>query len=141
VIPDLSVLWVILFVLLLTVIVHQLLFRPLLRVVHEREGAVRKARDLAAAAERRAAGAASEYDAQISAARGEVYKQMETTRRAALERRAELLTLTKQEADEQRAEASRRIADAASKARATLTVEAEALSQTIVDRVLDRRVS
>ena len=34
--PDLSVLWVIFFVLLLTVILDRLLFKPILRVIAER---------------------------------------------------------------------------------------------------------
>jgi F-type H+-transporting ATPase subunit b len=141
VIPDLSVLWVILFVLLLTAIVHQLLFRPLLRVVNAREGSVQQARGLAVAAEQRAAAASAEYDAQISAARGEVYRQMETTRRSALERRTELLTLTRQEADDQRADAARRLSEATAQARVSLSAEAEALSHAIVERVLDRKRS
>ena len=47
VLPDLLVLWVIALVLLLTVILQQLFFKPLLRVMHAREEAVRSARALA----------------------------------------------------------------------------------------------
>jgi len=141
VIPDLSVLWVIFSVLTLTAIVNLLLFRPLGRVVQAREGAVRDARDLAAEAERKAASATAEFEARMAAARGEIYREMEITRRAALDHRAELLALTRQEVDETRAEAVRRIAAATDAARATLTSEAEFLSQAIVERVLDRKAS
>ena len=40
--PDLSVLWVIFFVLVLTVLLNRLLFKPLLRVMGEREHAIRR---------------------------------------------------------------------------------------------------
>ena len=48
-IPDLSVLWVIVLVLALTFIVQRFLFGPLLRVMHARESATAKAQALAAA--------------------------------------------------------------------------------------------
>lgn len=140
-IPDLSVLWVILSVLVLAGIVNALLFRPLGQVLQAREGAVRDARKLAAEAEQKAAAATAEYETQTAAARAEVYREMDATRRAALEHRAELLALTRQEVDEQRAEAVRRIATSTDAARAALTSEAEFLSQAIVERVLDRKVS
>ena len=47
VIPDLSVLWVIFFVLLLATILNGLLFKPLIRVMAAREAAVASARQLA----------------------------------------------------------------------------------------------
>src|SRR4051812_756345 len=47
VIPDLSVLWVIFFVLLVAAILNQLLFKPLIRVMAARETAVASARQLA----------------------------------------------------------------------------------------------
>jgi F-type H+-transporting ATPase subunit b len=141
VIPDLSVLWVIFSVLLLAVIVNALLFRPLGRVIQAREGAVRDARSLAAEAEQKAAAATAEYEARMAAARAEVYREMDVTRRAALDHRAELLALTRQEIDETRADAVRRIGVSTEAARAALTSEAEFLSQAIVERVLDRRAS
>ena len=48
-IPDLSVLWVIVLVLALTFIVQRFLFGPLLGVMHAREGAIAKAQALAEA--------------------------------------------------------------------------------------------
>ena len=80
-----------------TAIVNALLFRPLGRVMQAREGAVRYARHLAAQAEQKAAAATAEYETQIAAARAEVYREMDATRRAALEHRAELLNLRREE--------------------------------------------
>lgn len=140
-IPDLSVLWVIFFVLLLTAIVNRLLFRPLLRVMDARTAAIQRARALATEAEARAAAAMAEYEAKTGAARAELYREMDTARKAALDRRAELLALTRKEADETRADATTRLAATAERARAQLAAEARSLSQAIVDRVLDRKAS
>ena len=141
-IPDLSVLWVIFSVLALAAIVNLLLFRPLGRVMQAREGAVRDARESGRSKPSgKAAAATAEYETQIAAARGEVYREMDATRRAALDHRAELLALTRQEVDETRADAVRRIEAAADAARVALTSEAEFLSQAIVERVLDRKAS
>jgi F-type H+-transporting ATPase subunit b len=141
VIPDLSVLWVIFFVLLLTVVVNSLLFKPLLRVMDARTSAIQQARTLATQAGARAAAASAEYDAKTAAARAEVYRQMDVARKAALDRRAELLALTRKEADENRADAAVRIQAAATAAGAQLDADARSLSQAIVDRVLDRKAS
>jgi hypothetical protein len=68
VIPDLSVFWVIFFVLLLTAILNQLLFRPVIRVITAREGAVRDARALADSANQQAAAALNEFETRTRAA-------------------------------------------------------------------------
>src|SRR4029453_2094871 len=99
VIPDLSVLWVIVLVLALTFIVQRFFFGPLLHVMRAREGAVTKAQALAAEADRRAQTATADYDAQMSEARNEVYRQMETVRREALGRSAAFVAQARQEAD------------------------------------------
>jgi F-type H+-transporting ATPase subunit b len=141
VIPDLSVLWVILLVLTLTFIVQRFLFGPLLRVMHERESATAKAQALAAEAGRRAASAVADYDAQMSVARNEVYRQMETVRREALQRSAAFVAKARQDADATRAGAVRSLDASVNTARTALNADALALSQSIVDRVLERRVS
>jgi F0F1-type ATP synthase membrane subunit b/b' len=141
VIPDLSVLWVIFFVLLLTGIVNSLLFKPLLRVMDARAGAIHKAKHMATEAAEKANAAVALYETKTSEARTEVYREMDTARKAALERRAELLSLTRKEADETRAEAAARIQAAADQARTQLSTDARSLSQAIVDRVLDRKAS
>ena len=140
-IPDLSVLWVIGLVLALTFIVQRFLFGPLLRVMHEREGATAKAQALAAEAGRRAQAATAEYDAQMSAARGDLYRQMDTVRRAALDRSQAFVAQAREDAEASRADAVRSLDATVAAARTTLATDAEALSHAIVDRVLERRVS
>lgn len=140
-IPDLSVLWVIFFVLLLTAIVNSLIFKPLLRVMDARADAIQKAKHLAHEAADKANAAVALYETKTSEARAEVYREMDAARKAALERRAELLALTRKEADETRADAAARIQAAADSARAQISSDARSLSQAIVDRVLDRKAS
>jgi F0F1-type ATP synthase membrane subunit b/b' len=139
--PDLTVLAVIFSVLLLTIIVNTLLFRPILRVMQAREDAIEQARRLAAEAEQRAAAVLAEYERRTTAARSELYGEMDATRRAALESRAELLTRTRDEANAARTHAAHQLAEATAAARSQLTAEAASLSEAIVDRVLDRKAS
>lgn len=139
--PDLSVLWVIFFVLLLATILNVLLFKPLLRVMEQRQAAVLSARQLAEQAAAQAKAASDEFDARTREARAEVYRQMEETRRAALDRRAALLNDTRQLAEASIAEATARLRAEAAEARARLDRDADSLATTIVERVLGRHAS
>ena len=139
--PDLSVLWVILFVLLLATILNVLLFKPLMRVMEQRQAAVASARRLAEQAAAQAKAASDEFEARTRDARADVYKQMEEARRLALDRRAALLTETRQQAEASIAEASARLRAEADEARARLDRDAESLATTIVERVLGRHAS
>jgi F-type H+-transporting ATPase subunit b len=141
VLPDLSVVWVIVFVLLLVAIVNRLLFQPVLRVMHEREGAIASARELARASAAKAEHAAAEYEARTGAARAEVYREMDETRRAALDARTDILAQTRREAEAAVVAARERVQTDAEAARRALAAEADRLGGTIVERVLGRRAS
>jgi F-type H+-transporting ATPase subunit b len=140
-IPDLSVVWVIVLVIALTVILDRLLLRPLTRVMAERDGAIQAARELAETSRVRAQAAADELDAKTRAARAEVYRQMDEHRRAALERRTTLLAETRLEVERSVHEATDRVRAQASAARDQLERDADALATTIVERVLGRKAS
>lgn len=140
-IPDLSVLWVIGFVLLLATILNTLLFKPLMRVMEQREAAVASARQMAEQAAAQAKAATDEFETRTREARGEVYRQMEEARRAALERRTQLLNDTRQQAEASITAASARLRAEAAEARARLDRDADSLATTIVERVLGRRAS
>jgi F-type H+-transporting ATPase subunit b len=72
VLPDLSVVWVIVFLLVLTAILDRLLFKPIQRVIQQREEAARSARELAERSAREAAAATAEFERKTAAARAEV---------------------------------------------------------------------
>jgi F-type H+-transporting ATPase subunit b len=141
VIPDLSVLWVIFFVLLVAAILNQLLFKPLIRVMAARENAVASARQLAERAAAQAREASDEFDARTREARADVYRQMDEARRAAQMRRAELLADTRQQVDASIADATARVGAEAAEARARLDRDAHILATSIVERVLGRTAS
>lgn len=139
--PDLSVLWVIFFVLLLTILLDRLLFKPILRVMAEREGAIRSAGELAERAANDARAATAEFEQKTAVARTEIYRQMDEMRRAATTERAEALARTRAEADAQIAAASARLAAETEEARRKLTADAEALGAAVAERILGRKAS
>ena len=97
--PDLSVVWVIFFVLLLTVVLDRLLFKPVLRVMAERARAIDSARELAERSATEARLATAEFERKTTEARAELYRQMDEMRRAAMAERAEILARTRAEAE------------------------------------------
>lgn len=135
-IPDITALWVIGFLLVTVVLVNTLVFKPILAVIEARLKAVTDARELAESASQRASSAAAEYDQKLNATRGEVYREMDEKRRAALEKRAALVGDTKAVVQRELAAATARVQQQAAAARASLDREAEAMAGTIVARVL-----
>jgi F-type H+-transporting ATPase subunit b len=138
VIPDITVLWVIFFVLLTVYLLNTLVFQPVLRVIEARLKAVADARDLAESAAERARLAGAEYDDKLGAARAQVYGEMDEKRRVALERRAALVGETKATIERELEDATARVGEQAARARASLDREADALAGAIVARVLGR---
>jgi F-type H+-transporting ATPase subunit b len=141
VLPDVSVVWVIFFVLLLTVVLDRLLFKPLLRVMAERQRAITSARELAERSANEARLAVAEFDRKTSEARAELYKQMDEMRRTALDERAAILSRTRAEAEAEIAAASARLQEEAEDARRRLSADAEVLGGAVAERILGRRAS
>jgi F-type H+-transporting ATPase subunit b len=141
VLPNLSVIWVILFVLVLSFVLDRLLLRPVMGVIRAREEAIRSARELADRSAAEARSAAAEFERKTTAARAEIYQQMDDMRRTALGRRAEIVAQTRAEAEAAVADAARRLEDDAREARRRLEADADALGAAAADRILGRRVS
>ena len=139
--PNLSVIWVIFFVLVLTVVLDRLLLRPILGVIRQREDAAASARELARRAAEEAQAASAEFDRTMTAARTELYREMDDMRRAATNRRADIVAQTRADAEAQVAEAARRLDEEAARARRTLDAEAQALGAAAADRILGRQAS
>ena len=137
-IPDLTTLWVIGFLLTCTFLLNTLIFQPILRVIEARGKAVADARQMAETAADRANVATTEYSQKLNAARTEVYRAMDEKRRAALESRAGLLGETRAIAERELGDASRRLTQETDAARASLDREADVLAGAIVSRVLGR---
>ena len=139
--PDLSVVWVIFFVLLLTIVLDRLLFKPVLRVVEARGRATSSARDLAEQAASEARLAVAEFEQKTAAARGELYRQMDEMRRTATNERAAILARTRAEADAEIASASQQLTADAEEAKRRLQADAETLGAAIAERILGRQAS
>jgi len=139
VIPDLSVLWVIFFVLLLTLILNQLLFKPIIRVINARNGAVREARTLADAASRQAGDGLREFEGRTRAARAEVHQQMDVSRRSAEEQRAQIVAEARHRAEATLAEARSRLEQDTAAARSRIEDDADAIASSIAQRLLGRQ--
>ena len=137
-IPDITSLWVIGFLLTCTFLLNTLIFQPILRVIEARGKAVADARQMAETAAERANAATTEYTQKLNAARSDVYRAMDENRRAALDSRAALLSETRAIVERELGDASRRLTQETDQARATLDREADALAGAIVSRVLGR---
>ncbi len=124
------------FLFLLLLILDRLFFRPLSRVLEEREasttGALARAREQVAAAEVKA----REYEAAFQAARQEVYRLREAERRAVLAERETALKQSREQADAWLNNAQATVAREAEAARHELTRSCQSLAQVIAEAIL-----
>jgi F-type H+-transporting ATPase subunit b len=139
--PNLSVLWVIFFILVMTIVVDRLLLRPVLGVIRKREEAIESARELARRSAAEAQAATAEFERKTAAARTEMYREMDEMRRAAQERRAEIVTATRAEAEAQVTEAAKRLEAEAADAKRRLEADAQVLGAAAAEKILGRRAS
>ena len=136
--PNLSVLWVIAAILLLAVILNRWLFKPVLRVIAERETAVQSAMQMAEEATARARAASAEFDAKMGAARIDLYKQLDERRKAGDAYRTELMAKTRDEVDKTLANARTELDVQVAQATTKLEQDADQLGREIADKVLGR---
>lgn len=138
---NLSLLWVVFFVLVLTFAINRLLLRPLTETMQKRQQAIDSARALAERAALEAQSATGEFERKTAAARAEVYRQMDDMRRVANDERTRLLDETRAEAAAALAEATAKLQDDTARARATLRADAETLGNEAARRILGRQAS
>lgn len=124
--------------LILIWILAHFLFRPVAKIITERQAAARSALDEAEAARREAEAArdaAKAEAAKIARTRAEL---LEKAREEAKQERERLLAAARAEADKARAEVKAELEKKREAARAALTEEASALAADIAARLLDR---
>lgn len=136
--PNLSLIFVVIGVVLLAIVLDRVLFKPLLRVMRERETAIKSAMEAAESAAAKAQAASAEFDASVTAARADLYKQMDERRKAADGYRKELVEQTKADVHAQLESAKAELDAQAAQAKARLDAEAEALGREIAAKVLGR---
>ena len=138
---DGSFLFIFVLIFALIFVLNATLFRPINRVLDERErlsgGRLSEAHRMLAEYDERV----GRYEEQVRAARAESYQRLEAERRRALAARQELIGRAKAEAEGQLGVAKQEIADQSGQARAHLEGEARAMAASISSQILQRPVT
>jgi F-type H+-transporting ATPase subunit b len=114
-------------------------FRPLDRVLEARRQATEGARNTAQAGLDTAARKSAEYESAIRAARGEIYREQEETRRRWRDEQAAAIEQTRRSAAETIKHARAQVAEEAAQAKLSLASESERLASQIADAILPGR--
>ena len=138
--PDASLLFIIALFMLFVFVMNRLLFRPIGRVLDERQTLTEGATNEARAAARRYQARLAEYETTIRQARAESYRRLEQDRAAALEERRRLIEDAKQKASGEIEQAKSEIKQQADGARLALETESREIAATISRTVLGRTV-
>lgn len=138
--PDGSLVFVLVLFLTLVFVLNRILFRPIGRVLDERQTLTEGAANEARAARRSYETRLAEYEANIRQARAESYKRSEQERAAAVEERRRLIDDAKQHAHEQIERAKQEIEQQVVHARAALESESRQIAERISRTVLGRTV-
>jgi F-type H+-transporting ATPase subunit b len=117
-------------------VLRALFFKPLLRVMAEREARTAGARKAAEAAEAAAAEKSKQYQQALRQARAKVYAEQEANRKKLLDDRAALLKQARAQAAAEVAKAKQRIANEFEAARLDIEANLVQLSAEIARRVL-----
>jgi F-type H+-transporting ATPase subunit b len=138
--PDGSLVFVLVLFLIFVFVLNRILFKPISRVLDERqtliEGSAREARAARQGYEAKLA----DYEATIRQTRAESYRRLEQERAAALEERRRLIEGAKQQAHEQIGHAKLEIGQQVAHARTALESEARQIAERISRTVLGRTV-
>jgi len=138
--PDGSLVFVLVLFLILVFVLNRILFRPIGRVLDERQTLTEGAANEARAARRSYETRLAEYEATIRQARAESYKRSEQERAAAVEERRRLIDDAKHHAHEQIERAKQEIEQQVVQARAALESESRQIAERISRTVLGRTV-
>jgi F-type H+-transporting ATPase subunit b len=116
-------------------------FKPLKKVLRDRYDATEGARKLAEASLEKASRTASEYEAALRSARGEIYKELEQMRRGLQEERAAAVRAARTEAEAAVAKAKVELGAEAENLKQSLQADSESLANQIVDKILGGRAA
>lgn len=138
--PDASLVFVLILFLLFVFVMNRLLFRPVSRILDQRQTLTVGATNEARAAARRYESRLDEYEATIRQARAESYKKLEQDRAVALDERRQLIDAAKQQTADEINQAKAEIDGQAAAARATLETESRQIAENISRTILGRTV-
>jgi F-type H+-transporting ATPase subunit b len=138
--PDGSLVFILLLFLLFVFVMNRLLFRPVSRILDQRQTLTVGAANDARAAARRYEMKLNEYEGTIRQARAESYKNLEAQRAVALAERQQVIEAAKQETVEEISRAKAEIQRQSEQARATLESESRQIAENISRTILGRTV-
>ncbi|HKQ04291.1 MAG TPA: ATP synthase F0 subunit B [Blastocatellia bacterium] len=138
--PDGSLVFILLLFLLFVFVMNRLLFRPVSRILDQRQTLTAGAANDARAAARRYEMKLSEYEATIRQARAESYKNLEAQRAVALAERQQVVEAAKQATAEEIGRAKAEIQRQSEQARMTLETESRQIAENISRTILGRTV-
>ena len=138
--PDGSLVLVLILFIIFVFVLNRILFRPIGRVLDERQTRTEGAANEARAARRRYEAKLAEYETTIRQARAEGYRRSEQERAGALEERRKLIEAAKQNTNEQIAHARSEIQEQVARARTALASESRQIADRISRTVLGRTV-
>jgi F-type H+-transporting ATPase subunit b len=138
--PNVTLVYVIIIFILFVVVLNQLLFKPIGKVLDERESLTEGAAAEARAAARQYQSRLNNYEETIRRARAESYRKLESQRKAALEERAKLVESARAQAEAEIGKARAEVAAQAAEARAALEQESRQIAEQISRTLLGRAV-
>jgi F-type H+-transporting ATPase subunit b len=119
-------------------IINRIMFRPLRKVMNERETYVENVQKDIVAAERQFEELSNQIQAQERAVRDEAFKQRDQLETSGSQQAAEIMASTREEINALRAEAKKDVAARISAARKHVQKESENLAKDIIEAVLYR---
>ena len=138
--PNASLVVILVLFLFFIFVLNRILFRPIGRVLDEREARTVGATAEARASARRYEARLADYEAAIRQARAEGFRTQEQSRAAALDERRRLLDEAKSQASGEIDRAKTDIARQAAEARGALEADARRMAESISRTVLGRTV-
>ncbi len=127
-------------VIVLSVYLKFVLFKPLDKVLSERYALTDGARKAAEESSKSAGDKVSQYEAKLNSARVEIYKEQEDFLRNLHNEQAEQVKAARAESDARVAAAKAALAAEAAAAKLSLDAQSDALATQIADSILNRRV-
>ena len=136
--PNITLVIVLVLFVVFVFVLNQILFKPIRRVLDEREALTEGATSEARAAARQYQTRMARYEESIRQARAETYRQLEQSRKAALEARQTVINAAKSQAEAEISKAREQIAAEAVAARFELEQESRQIAEQISRTVLGR---
>lgn len=138
--PNITLVYVLILFLIFVFVLNQILFKPISKVLAERESLTEGAAAEARAAARQYQTRLANYEETIRQARAETYRRLEQSRKAALEDRQKLIDAARAQSESDISVAREQIAAEAVAARVELDQESRQIAEQISRTILGRAV-